>query len=98
MLNRMLREAAGAEIGDLLTLELTPGGKEPEPKLPADLRKVPAGAPGASRSLWSGSACDMHAAGKGRVFCFDRSGVCSNSLSAPQAAKSSDGEAGGRTR
>ncbi|HRO27322.1 MAG TPA: YdeI/OmpD-associated family protein [Luteimonas sp.] len=33
-----LREAAGAEAGDTVVLEIAPVDKEPEPKLPADLR------------------------------------------------------------
>src|ERR1035438_6387421 len=38
--NRKLREAAGADPGDLLTLEMAPVGEEPEPRVPADLRKA----------------------------------------------------------
>jgi Domain of unknown function (DUF1905)/Bacteriocin-protection, YdeI or OmpD-Associated len=51
-MSRTLREAAGAEAGDLVTLELAPAGKEPEPRVPADLRKALAAAPKA-RALWS---------------------------------------------
>src|SRR5262249_2947652 len=50
--NRKLREAAGAEPGDLITLEITPSRAEPEPRVPADLRKALAAAPKA-RALWS---------------------------------------------
>lgn len=50
--NRKLREAAGAEAGDLVTLEIAPLGEEPEPRVPADLRKALAAAPQA-RALWS---------------------------------------------
>jgi hypothetical protein len=50
--NRKMREAAGADAGDVVTLEITPSGEEPEPKLPADLRKAFAAAPKA-RALWS---------------------------------------------
>src|SRR5580704_12396854 len=38
--NRKLREAAGAEAGDVVTLEIAPLEEEPEPKVPADLRKA----------------------------------------------------------
>jgi hypothetical protein len=50
--NRKLREAAGAVPGDLVTLEIAPSAQEPEPKVPADLRKALAAAPKA-RALWS---------------------------------------------
>lgn len=49
---RKMREAAGAEVGAVVSLEIVPAGKEPEPKVPADLRKALAGAPKA-RALWS---------------------------------------------
>ena len=49
---RKLREAAGAEAGDLVTLEIAPAAEEPEPRVPADLRKALAAAPKA-RALWS---------------------------------------------
>ncbi len=49
---RKLREAAGAKVGDAVTLEITPTEKEPEPKVPADLRKALAAAPKA-RVVWS---------------------------------------------
>lgn len=109
---RKIREAAGADVGDVVTLEITSVGKEPEPRVPADLRKALAAAPKA-RALWSDitpiarrdwihwitsakrletrtrridNACDMLAAGKRRVCCFDRSGVYSKSFGAPKAA------------
>jgi Bacteriocin-protection, YdeI or OmpD-Associated/Domain of unknown function (DUF1905) len=50
--DRKLREAAGAEAGDVVALEIAPVGEEPEPKVPADLRKALAAAPKA-RALWS---------------------------------------------
>jgi hypothetical protein len=50
--DRKMREAAGAEAGDVVTLEITPVAEEPEPKVPADLRKALAAAPKA-RELWS---------------------------------------------
>ena len=50
--DRKLREAAGAEAGDVVTLEIAPVAEEPEPKVPADLRKALAAAPKA-RESWS---------------------------------------------
>src|SRR5207253_5564717 len=50
--NRKMREAAGADAGDVVTLEIAPAGGEPEPRVPADLRKALAAAPKA-RALWS---------------------------------------------
>jgi hypothetical protein len=35
-----MREAAGADAGDVVTLEIAPSGEEPEPRVPADLRKA----------------------------------------------------------
>jgi hypothetical protein len=50
--DRKLREAVGAEAGDVVTLEIGPATEEPEPTVPADLRKALAAAPKA-RVLWS---------------------------------------------
>lgn len=50
--NRKLREAAGVEAGDVVTLEIAPAREEPEPRVPADLREALAAAPKA-RALWS---------------------------------------------
>ena len=50
--NRKMREAAGADAGDVVTLEIAPVGEEPEPRVQADLRKALAAAPKA-RTLWS---------------------------------------------
>ncbi len=50
--NRKTREAAGADAGDVVTLEIVPTAVEPEPKVPADLRKALAADPKA-RALWS---------------------------------------------
>jgi len=107
-----LREAARAEVGDEVTLEIRPADKEPEPEVPADLRKALAAAPDA-RAVWdditavarrdwihwitSGKreetrvrrievACDKLAKGQRRACCFDRSGMYSKSLAAPEAA------------
>jgi hypothetical protein len=49
---RKLREAAGADAGDMVTLEIAPAAEEPEPKVPADLRKALGAAPKA-RALWT---------------------------------------------
>jgi len=110
--DKKLREAVGAEPGDVVSLEIMPVEKEPEPQVPADLRKALAAAPNA-RVLWSDitpvarrdwihwitsakrsetrarrveNACEMLAAGKKRVCCFDRSGFFSKSFCAPEAA------------
>ena len=50
--NRKMREAADADAGDVLTLEIAPSEEEPEPRVPADLRKALAAAPKA-RASWS---------------------------------------------
>src|SRR3546814_20270622 len=47
-----LREAAGAEFGDTVALEISPVEKEPEPKVPADLRKALAANP-AAKATWT---------------------------------------------
>jgi hypothetical protein len=54
-IDRKLREAAGAEAGNVVALEIAPiaAGKEPEPKVPADLRKALAGASAKARAVWS---------------------------------------------
>jgi len=53
--DRKMREAAGAEAGDVVTLEIAPlaPDREPEPKMPADLRKALAAAPAKAREVWS---------------------------------------------
>ena len=50
--DRKLREAAAADAGDIVTLEIAPAAEEPEPTVPADLRKALVAAPKA-RKLWS---------------------------------------------
>lgn len=50
--DRKLRVAAGAEPGDIVTLEISPVAKEPEPKVPPDLRKALAAAPRKAREMW----------------------------------------------
>jgi Bacteriocin-protection, YdeI or OmpD-Associated/Domain of unknown function (DUF1905) len=51
--DRKLREAAGAEAGDDVSLEIAPVAEEPEPKVPADLRKALAAAHPKARAVWS---------------------------------------------
>ncbi|MGY0558187.1 MULTISPECIES: YdeI/OmpD-associated family protein [unclassified Lysobacter] len=111
--DKKLREAAGAKAGDEVALEISPVEEEPEPKIPADLRKALADTPEA-RTVWKDitpvarrdwvhwitspkrpetrvrrieTACDKLASGQRRACCFDRSGMYSNSLAPPRAAK-----------
>ncbi len=49
--SRRMREAAGADAGDDVTLDITPVQEEPEPSVPADLRKALASAPKA-QAVW----------------------------------------------
>ncbi|MGN2243853.1 YdeI/OmpD-associated family protein [Frateuria sp. GZRR33] len=49
-----LCKAAGARAGDTVVLEVAPVAREPEPKLPPDLRKALDDAPGA-RATWEGT-------------------------------------------
>ena len=51
--DRKLSEAAGAHAGDVITLEIAPAAEEPEPEVPADLRKALAAAAPKARALWS---------------------------------------------
>lgn len=50
--SRKLREAAGAEVGDTVSITMAPVTEEPEPKVPADVRKALAAAP-AARAVWN---------------------------------------------
>ena len=50
---RKLSEAADADGGDVVTLEIAPAAKEPEPTIPSDLRKALAAAAPKARKLWS---------------------------------------------
>jgi hypothetical protein len=50
--SKKMSEGAGANAGAAVALEIAPLEKEPEPKVPADLRKALAGAPKA-RALWA---------------------------------------------
>ena len=49
---RALREKAGVEVGDTVALEIAPSAEEPEPRVPADLRKALAAAPEA-KAKWA---------------------------------------------
>lgn len=51
--DRKLREAAGADAGDVVILEIAPTARELEPAVPADLRKALAAAAPKARELWS---------------------------------------------
>ena len=50
---KKLRKAASAELGDVVTLEIAPAAKESEPEVPADLRRALASAAPKTRELWS---------------------------------------------
>ena len=50
--DRKMREGAEAEVGEVVTLEITPAAEELEPRVPADLRKALAAVP-AARVVWS---------------------------------------------
>jgi hypothetical protein len=49
--DRQLRGEAGAEPGDDVELAIRPAAKEPEPEVPADVRKALAATP-AARAVW----------------------------------------------
>jgi hypothetical protein len=49
--NQAMRDAAGAEAGETVTVEITRAGEEPEIRVPVDLRKALAAAP-AAQALW----------------------------------------------
>ncbi|APO83329.1 YdeI/OmpD-associated family protein [Pseudomonas sp. GD03817] len=49
---RELLDAAGVAVGDIVTLELTPVKKEPEPDIPADFEEALAASPEA-RKVWN---------------------------------------------
>lgn len=50
---RTLREAAGAQVGDVVKLEIAPVAEEPEPTVPEDLRKALAVAAAKTLKVWS---------------------------------------------
>src|SRR6266403_4021519 len=51
--DRKLGKSAGAEAGDIVTLEIAAAGKETEPEVPPDLKKALAAAAPKARTLWS---------------------------------------------
>ena len=51
--DRKLSEAAGAEAGDVVALDIAPAAEEPEPAVPSDLRKALAAAASKARAFWS---------------------------------------------
>jgi hypothetical protein len=51
--DRQLREAAGAEAGDHVLLDIAPVVEEPEPRVPAELGKALAVAHPKARAVWS---------------------------------------------
>ena len=51
--DRKLSESARADAGDVVTLEIAPAAEEPEPEVPAELRKGLASAAAKARELWS---------------------------------------------
>ena len=50
-ISKELLEAAGANIGDVVELEIRPVAEEPEPQIPSDLQDALADSPGA-RMVW----------------------------------------------
>ena len=51
--DREMQEAAGAEAGAVVTLEIAPAAQEPEPTVPEDLRKALAAAAPKTRAVWA---------------------------------------------
>lgn len=51
--DRKMRQAAAAQAGDVVTLEIAPVAEEPEPRVPVDLRKALAAAPPGARKMWA---------------------------------------------
>ena len=52
-IERKVRDAAGVRAGDDVALAIAPTDREPEPKIPADLRATLADAAPASRAAWN---------------------------------------------
>ena len=50
--NKAMHDAAGADAGDTVTVEITRAGEEPETRVPMDLRKALAAAP-LPQALWA---------------------------------------------
>lgn len=51
-IDEKLRKAAEAKVGDEVTLEIAPMSEEPEPQVPADLKKALTAAPMKAREAW----------------------------------------------
>ena len=51
--DRKLSEAAGIDAGDVVTLEIAPAAEEPDPTVPADLKRALADAAAKTRASWS---------------------------------------------
>ena len=51
--DRKLGNAADADAGDIVTLEIAPAAQEPEPELPPDVSKALAAASAKVREVWS---------------------------------------------
>ncbi len=51
--DQTLREAAGVEAGDIISVEIAPMAEEPEPSVPDDLRNALGAADLKARALWS---------------------------------------------
>lgn len=51
--DRQLCQAARADAGDVVTLEIAPAAEEPEPEVPNDLRKALAAAAAKARTVWA---------------------------------------------
>jgi hypothetical protein len=52
-MDRKLSQAAGADAGDVVTLEIAPASQELEPEVPGELRKALAAAAPKARAVWS---------------------------------------------
>jgi hypothetical protein len=50
--DRKLSKSAGADAGDIVTLEIAPAAKEPEPTIPSALRKALAAATPKAKKAW----------------------------------------------
>jgi hypothetical protein len=51
--DRKMRAEAGVQAGEVVTLEIAPVAEEPEPRVPADVRKAFAAATPEARAVWS---------------------------------------------
>jgi len=51
--DRRLREASGARVGEKVVLEFEPVAREPEPRVPSDLRQALAAAPAKVCEAWA---------------------------------------------